>query len=122
MSEDVRLRRIYEAAAPDDGLRILVDRLWPRGIRKDDAEFDEWVRDVAPSTELRQWFGHDPEKYPEFRRKYLAELREPQRKQAGQHIQAASAGYERTTLLTAARDPQHSHVAVLAHWLNSHKR
>jgi uncharacterized protein YeaO (DUF488 family) len=122
MSDDVRYRRIYDSPASDDGLRVLVDRIWPRGIRKDDADFDEWIKDVAPSTELRQWFGHDPQRYAEFRRRYLAELRDPQRKQAGQHIREASSAYKRTTLLTAARDPEHSHVAVLAHWLNTRKR
>lgn len=74
-SSSVRIKRIYESAAADDGMRILVDRLWPRGIRKDQAAFDRWVRDIAPSDALRQWFGHDPVRWPEFRERYAEELR-----------------------------------------------
>ena len=70
----VRLKRVYEPAAPEDGVRVLVDRLWPRGLRKADAPIDRWMKDIAPSTQLRQWFGHDPERWPEFRRRYTREL------------------------------------------------
>ncbi|MEP9372804.1 DUF488 domain-containing protein [Mesorhizobium sp. KR1-2] len=73
-AERVRLKRAYEAPSAEDGTRILVDRLWPRGIRKADAAIDDWMKDVAPSTELRKWFGHDPEKWEEFQRRYRAEL------------------------------------------------
>jgi uncharacterized protein YeaO (DUF488 family) len=117
MKKAVSYRRIYDDASPDDGLRVLVDRLWPRGIRKDDAHLDEWMRDIAPSTELRRWYGHDPDRYVEFRRRYLAELREPERRQAVGQLREA-AGHSHTTLLTAARDLEHSEAAVLAHWLN----
>jgi uncharacterized protein YeaO (DUF488 family) len=79
MGKHVRYRRVYDDASPEDGRRILVDRIWPRGVRKEDARLDDWLRDVAPSTELRRWYGHDPERYEEFRRRYLAELREPAR-------------------------------------------
>ena len=72
----VRLKRAYEPAAPDDGVRVLVDRLWPRGLRKADAAIDRWMKDIAPSTELRQWFGHDPERWPEFHRRYARELQQ----------------------------------------------
>jgi uncharacterized protein YeaO (DUF488 family) len=82
MGKHVMYRRIYDDASPEDGLRILVDRIWPRGVRKEDARLDEWIRDVAPSTELRRWYGHDPERYDEFRRRYLAELREPAQEKA----------------------------------------
>lgn len=68
------LKRIYENASPEDGYRILVDRLWPRGLSKDKAEIDEWNKDLAPSTELRHWFHHDPDLWPEFSEKYLEEL------------------------------------------------
>lgn len=74
MSERIRLKRIYDETSPDDGYRILVDRVWPRGMRKDKAAVDRWLRDVAPSSELRKWFGHDPERWPEFRRRYREEL------------------------------------------------
>ena len=71
----LRLKRVYEPAARLDGYRILVDRLWPRGLSKENAAIDEWMKDIAPSAELRRWFGHDPEKWPEFRRHYERELR-----------------------------------------------
>ena len=72
---NVRLKRAYEKPARGDGTRILIDRLWPRGVSKADAELDHWLKEIAPSTELRQWFGHDPERWPEFRRRYAAEIR-----------------------------------------------
>jgi uncharacterized protein YeaO (DUF488 family) len=121
MENDVRYRRIYDDVSPEDGTRILVDRIWPRGMRKPDAHIDEWVRDVAPSTELRRWYGHDPDRYAEFRRRYLAELREPVRRQAAQRL-GETASHDRMTLLTAARDIEHSQAAVLAHWLNRAER
>jgi uncharacterized protein YeaO (DUF488 family) len=117
MGKDVRYRRIYDDVSSTDGTRILVDRIWPRGIRKQDAHVDEWMRDVAPSTELRRWYGHDPERYAEFRRRYMAELREPERQQALQRLRE-TAGHHRMTLLTASRDLEHSQAAVLANWLN----
>ena len=117
MTKDVRYRRIYDDTSSEDGRRILVDRLWPRGMRKQDAHVDEWMRDVAPSTELRRWYGHDRDRYAEFRRRYLAELRAPEREQAVQRLRE-TAGNCRMTLLTAARDLEHSEAAVLAHWLS----
>src|SRR5215831_9241098 len=72
----MKLKRVYEPAAPDDGTRILVDRLWPRGLSKANAAVDRWLKEIAPSTELRQWFGHDPDRWPEFRRRYTQELRQ----------------------------------------------
>ena len=71
---DIRLKRAYEPPSPEDGLRILVDRLWPRGLRKADAAIDRWLKDIAPSTELRHWFGHEPTRWEEFRRRYRSEL------------------------------------------------
>jgi uncharacterized protein YeaO (DUF488 family) len=73
-ADRIRLKRAYDAPAADDGVRVLVDRLWPRGVRKADAAIDLWMKDIAPSTELRRWFGHDPARWPEFRRRYEAEL------------------------------------------------
>jgi uncharacterized protein YeaO (DUF488 family) len=87
-------------------------------VRKEDACLDDWMRDVAPSTELRRWYGHKPERYEEFRRRYLAELKEPARQQAVRRLRE-SAGHDRITLLTASRDLEHSQAAVLATWLNS---
>ena len=74
MVAEIRVRRVYDEPGPGDGARILVDRVWPRGVSKADARLDEWAKDLAPSTELRTWYGHDPAKYDEFRRRYLAEL------------------------------------------------
>ncbi len=106
----LRLKRAYEPVAPDDGVRILVDRLWPRGLSKVDAALDEWVKDIAPSTELRQWFGHDPERWREFRRRYKAELR--------QHAQdlariRALAKTRTVTLVYSAHDEEHNDAIVL---------
>jgi uncharacterized protein YeaO (DUF488 family) len=70
----IRLKRVYEPVAPDDGMRVLVDRLWPRGLSKADAAIDRWMKNIAPSTELRRWFGHDPKRWPEFYRRYSQEL------------------------------------------------
>ncbi|MEV4412825.1 DUF488 family protein [Catellatospora sp. NPDC049609] len=121
MDTKVRYRRIYDDASSEDGLRVLVDRIWPRGVRKQDAHLDEWMRDVAPSTELRQWYDHDPERYAEFRRRYLAELRDPARRQAVRQLRDAAA-QNKMTLLTAARDLERSQAAVLARWLNHTER
>ena len=75
MNGHVSYRRVYDEVSPSDGARVLVDRVWPRGIRKDALDLTEWLRDVAPSTELRQWYSHEPEKFAEFRSRYLAELK-----------------------------------------------
>ncbi|MCC7021373.1 MAG: DUF488 domain-containing protein [Thermomicrobiales bacterium] len=106
----VRVRRIYEPPTPDDGRRILVDRLWPRGVSKARADLDAWVKDVAPSTELRTWFGHDPAKWDEFARRYRHELTE--HPEAVQELVDA-AGTGPVTLLYAARDEQHNEALVL---------
>jgi uncharacterized protein YeaO (DUF488 family) len=71
---DIRIKRAYQPPSPDDGVRVLVDRLWPRGVRKTDAAVDRWLKEVAPSTELRRWFGHDPARWGEFQQRYKAEL------------------------------------------------
>jgi uncharacterized protein YeaO (DUF488 family) len=118
MGEYVKYRRIYDDVSSEDGVRILVDRIWPRGLRKEDAHLDEWMREVAPSTELRRWYGHDPDLYAEFRRRYLAELRDPARRDAVQRLRD-TAEHTHTTLLTASQDLEHSQAAVLAHWLNA---
>jgi uncharacterized protein YeaO (DUF488 family) len=115
---DVRVRRVYDAPSPDDGARVLVDRIWPRGLRKDAARLDSWEKDVAPSTGLRTWYGHDPAKFGEFRHRYLAELSgREQRMALGRLRVLASAGP--LTLLTATRDVEHSQAAVLAEILRS---
>ncbi len=114
MQPDVRVRRVYEEPEPQDGSRVLVDRLWPRGLRKDAARFDEWAKDVAPSTELRTWYGHDPAKFGEFCRRYTAELAEGTSRAALDHLAALAAAGGPVTLLTATRDVDHSQAEVLA--------
>lgn len=121
MGQHIGCRRIYDEPAPSDGMRVLVDRVWPRGMRKADAHLDEWLRDVAPSTELRRWYGHDPERFDEFRRRYLAELRDPPRQAAAEHLRSL-VGEHDLTLLTATRDLAHSQAAVLADWLRDRGR
>jgi uncharacterized protein YeaO (DUF488 family) len=116
MRPDIRVRRIYDDPAPEDGTRVLVDRIWPRGMRKDIARLDEWVRDVAPSSELRTWYGHDPARFAEFSRRYTAELAQPAPRAAlGRLHELSAAGT--ITLLTATRDVSHSQAAVLAQLL-----
>jgi uncharacterized protein YeaO (DUF488 family) len=110
---DVRVRRVYEQPSPDDGERMLVDRLWPRGLSKKAARLDEWVKDVAPSDGLRRWYGHEPERFAEFRRRFLSELREPERAAALARL-AEAANRGTVTLLTATKDAEHSEAAVLA--------
>ena len=118
MTKLIRYRRIYEDVSPSDGVRVLVDRVWPRGMRKEDAKLDEWLRDVAPSTELRRWYGHKPDRFAEFRRAYLAELADPQWQPAARHLRQLAAEHH-LTLLTASRDVDHSQAAVLAEWLSA---
>ena len=110
---EIRVRRVYDAPSPADGARVLVDRIWPRGLRKDAAHLTEWAKDAAPSTELRQWYGHDPEKFSEFRRRYLGELSgQVQRAELGKLRARAATGP--VTLLTATRDVDISQAVVLA--------
>jgi uncharacterized protein YeaO (DUF488 family) len=109
----VRVRRVYEAPEPGDGTRVLVDRLWPRGLAKAAAALDEWCKDVAPSDELRRWYAHEPDRFGEFSRRYQAELADAQRAQALAHLRRLAAGGP-LTLVTATRRPELSQAAVLA--------
>jgi uncharacterized protein YeaO (DUF488 family) len=111
MSMDVRLKRAYEPASDDDGHRVLIDRLWPRGISHERAGLDEWERELAPSAELRRWFGHDPSRFEEFRRRYVDELRR-QRPRIAALRRRARIGT--LTLVYAARDTEHNDAIVLA--------
>ena len=115
---DVRVKRVYEPVSPDDGERVLVDRLWPRGVSKAAAHLDEWDKDVAPSDELRRWYGHDPAKFAEFRRRYADELREPERAKALARLNDA-ARHGTVTLLTATKDAARSEAEVLAEQLRA---
>ncbi len=117
MSGHVSYRRVYDEVSPSDGARVLVDRVWPRGVRKEALDLTEWLRDVAPSTELRQWYSHEPEKFAEFRRRYVAELKSPEHRTAVDHLKEIADKGD-VVLLTATRDVDHSQAAVLARWLN----
>jgi uncharacterized protein YeaO (DUF488 family) len=108
---DIRMKRAYEPAVPDDGYRVLIDRLWPRGVSRARAELDAWEKELAPSAELRQWFGHDPERFEEFRRRYVDELRN-QRPVLAALRRAARAGT--LTLVYSAHDREHNDAVVLA--------
>ena len=117
MVAEVRVRRVYDEPEDDDGVRVLVDRLWPRGMTKARAALDEWCKDVAPSTELRKWYRHDPAKFGEFKRRYGDELEQAERAQAMQHLRDLAAD-RRLTLLTASKDVDISEAVVLAAILN----
>ncbi|WP_171163678.1 DUF488 domain-containing protein [Streptomyces sp. I05A-00742] len=116
MTAQITYRRVYEQTSPREGRRVLVDRVWPRGVRKEDAHLDAWLRDVAPSGELRRWYGHEPSRFPEFRRRYLAELRDDAHRDAAGELRDLAA-HDGLTLLTATKDVDRSQAAVLAEWL-----
>ena len=107
---NIKLKRAYERPAAADGVRILIDRLWPRGVRKADAAIDQWVKDVAPSTALRKWFGHDPARWQEFRRRYVEELRHHPEQLARLRALAKQGPI---TLVFAAHDERHNDAVVL---------
>jgi uncharacterized protein YeaO (DUF488 family) len=116
---DVRLKRAYEPAAATDGCRVLIDRLWPRGVSREQARLDEWARDLAPSTELRRWFGHDPARYADFRRRYTIELaaQEPKLRELRRRARTGT-----LTLVYGARDSEHNDAVVLAEILRRGRR
>jgi len=115
------VERVYSAAADTDGYRVLLDRLWPRGLKKTDVAYDVWAKDLAPSNELRKWFGHDPALWDEFQRRYAAEL-DP----LAEHWRplAERARKDKVVLLFGARDEEHNNAvalkAYLEHWLRTH--
>jgi uncharacterized protein YeaO (DUF488 family) len=108
---DVRLKRVYDPVEPTDGHRVLIDRLWPRGVSRDRAKLDAWERELAPSKALRQWFGHEPERFDEFRRRYIEEL-DSQRPRLTSLRRRARDGT--LTLVYAAHDTEHNDAVVLA--------
>ena len=115
---DIRIKRVYEKPAESDGARVLVDRLWPRGVRKAEAAFAHWFRDVAPSDALRRWFGHEPKRWTGFQRRYADELKaadEPKEEQLAELRWLAGSG--RLTLLFGARDEAHNEAVVLRDFL-----
>jgi uncharacterized protein YeaO (DUF488 family) len=111
---EIRIKRVYDSPSPDDGLRVLVDRLWPRGVKKADAAVDVWAKDLAPSSELRKWFNHDGNRFEEFAHRYRDEL-----DSANVSLEPimTAADHDVVTLLYAARNPTCNHALVLQNWL-----
>ncbi len=107
----ILLKRVYEAPEKKDGIRILVDRVWPRGVSREQACIEEWAKDVTPSTPLRKWFGHDPAKWGLFRKRYLEELKE--HKDALRKLKEKASGRRTMTLVYGARDKNHTHALIL---------
>jgi len=119
---DIRIKRAYEDAARSDGPRILVDRIWPRNVAKEDADLEAWLKGLAPSTELRKWFDHDPEKWKEFRQRYLKELKaskEGDTADALKELQAILKEHKRITLVFAAKDTEHNNAVALRDFLDN---
>ena len=111
----IQVKRAYEPLSKDDGDRFLVERLWPRGVRKENLQVEAWLKDVAPSTELRKWFQHDPTKWAEFRRRYFRELE--RHREAWQPL-LARAGRGRVTLVYSAHDTEHNNAVALKEFLD----
>ena len=109
----VLLKRAYDEPESADGFRVLVDRLWPRGIKKADLRLDAWMKDIAPSTELRKWFHHDAERWPEFCRRYKAELKKPELQKAIAETLRAAGKHSTMTLIYGAKDTEHNEAVVL---------
>lgn len=112
----VRLKRVYEPAARGDGLRVLVDRLWPRGLKREATKIDHWLKEVAPTEQLRRWFNHDPKRWAEFQKRYHAEL--VTNKEHAATLRALTAGRKPVTLLFAAKDIERNNAVVLRDWLS----
>ena len=115
----LRVRRVYDPPAASDGCRVLVDRLWPRGLTREAAQVDHWLRELAPSNELRKWFGHDPERWDEFRRRYAEALQTPAATAAVDELRNLIGAHPVVTLLYAARDTTHNNAEALRLWLES---
>lgn len=110
------IKRAYDPAQPSDGVRILVDRLWPRGVKKEDLQIDEWNKDISPSDELRRWFGHEPERWKKFVERYYKELDE--NPDCWESL-LKKAEHHRVTLVYGAKDPVHNHALALKNYLDS---
>lgn len=109
----VRLKRVYAAPEPGDGVRVLIDRLWPRGLSKSDAAIDLWLKEIAPSAELRNWFAHEPERWTGFQARYREELTAPERADALQRLRSLVAEREVVTLLFGAREERYNNAVLL---------
>lgn len=116
---NIKIKRVYEPAAKSDGFRILVDRLWPRGIKKEEANVDEWLKEIAPSTELRKWFHHEPEKWTAFSKKYKKEL---DSSPTLQELLALIKKHKTITLVYSAKDEEHNQALVLQQYIQNLSR
>jgi uncharacterized protein YeaO (DUF488 family) len=114
----IRLKRVYDSPDEDDGFRVLVERLWPRGLTKERAQIDLWVKEAGASTELRKWFGHDPSKWDEFRRRYFVEL--DGRPQVVRQLSEVTGEHAMVTFLFAAHDQEHNNAVALKEYLEAH--
>ena len=114
------IKRIYDAPGHGDGVRVLVDRLWPRGVSKAHAQLDEWLKEIAPSAELRTWWDHDPSRMDEFSKRYQDELGDSEHAEAAKQLIDIIHGAERVTLLYGAKDPEVNHAVVLQGYLRRH--
>lgn len=112
---NIVIKRVYEDYDKADGYRILVDRIWPRGVSKEDAHLDEWLKEIAPTNELRKWYGHKVEKWEEFSKKYLAEIKKNEDEM--KELTKAVKGMKKVTLLFGAKDEEHNQAVVLKKWL-----
>lgn len=115
---EIRIKRAYEKAVNADGRRVLIDRMWPRGVKKEDARIHYWAKDLAPSTELRKWFGHDPDRWTEFKKRYRAEIRDNKKGLAT--LRDELKGAKRLTLVYSAKDEEHNNAVVMADYLERH--
>lgn len=116
---DIRLKRAYDTPARSDGPRVLVDRIWPRGVAKEEADIAHWLKGLAPSTELRKWFGHDPAKWPEFRERYLKELKSGDADEDLSALKSLLEEHDRITLVFAAKDTEHNNAVALREFIQA---
>jgi uncharacterized protein YeaO (DUF488 family) len=116
---NIAIKRAYDDPAKSDGVRVLVDRIWPRGVSKDDAALDEWYKDIAPSNELRKWFGHDPDKWREFQKRFRAELNA--NREALKPLIDKARKAKKLTLVYGARDTKHNNAVVIKSYLEKHR-
>ncbi|MDL0431414.1 DUF488 family protein [Marinobacter sp. TBZ242] len=114
---DIRLKRAYDTAASSDGPRILVDRIWPRGVAKEDADIAHWLKGLSPSTELRKWFGHDPDKWSEFCERYLKELKSDEAAEDLNTLRQLLDEHKRITLVFAAKDTENNNAVALRNFV-----
>mgnify|MGYP006298637539 CR=1 FL=1 len=114
----IKIKRVYDNVTEEDGFRVLVDRIWPRGLSKENAQIDYWPKEVAPSEELRKWFAHDPEKWSEFKEKYKEELSEKDEEIV--ELKELAQKNEELTLLYAAKDKDHNNAVILKDFLKEH--